>query len=84
MSQTALSRLVRDDLPRTSSEPGDRLRIESYLYEMVVELSDSDTVAFLDGLEQLERSGEVTELVRSLVSRMIRLIECDTILKNWE
>jgi hypothetical protein len=84
MYQTALNRLVRDDLPRASVPHGNRLNIEAYLYEVVVELPDSDSMAFLDGLALLDTSGDASDLVRSVVARMIRLIECDAILKNWE
>lgn len=84
MCYTALSRLVRADLPRPPFPPCERLKIEAYLYEMVVELSDTDAMAFLDGLELLERSGEPNDLIRSVVSRMTRLIECDVILKHFQ
>jgi hypothetical protein len=84
MYQNALSRLVRDDLPRAPVPHFDRLKIEAYFYEMVVELSDAEAVAFLNGLKQFETSGSASALVRSVVSRMIRLIECDVILGHWE
>jgi hypothetical protein len=83
MYPTALSRLVRADLPCAPSPQGDPLRIEAYLYEMVVELSDADAAAFLDGLARLDASGEANDVVRSVIARMIRLIECDAILDSW-
>lgn len=84
MSQTALSRLVRADLPQARVPHGDHLKIEPYLYEIVAELADGEAVAFLDGLALLENSGEASDIVRSVISRMIRLIECDVILANWK
>lgn len=84
MSQTALSRLVRADLPRRRFPHIERLTIEPYLYEIVVELSDGEAAAFLDGLAILESLGEANDIVRSVISRMIRLIECDAILDNWK
>ena len=84
MCQTPLCRLVRADLPKTATAYRDRLKIEAYLYEIVVGLSDQDTMAFLDGLELLEASGEANSLVRSVIARMVRLIECDLILQEWQ
>jgi hypothetical protein len=82
MSQTSLSRLVRADLPRLPR--GDQPGIEPYLYEIVAELSDGEAVALLDGLGLLESSGEVSVIVRSVISRIVRLIECDAILEKWQ
>ena len=84
MSQTTLRRLVRDDLARSAFPHLDRLKIEAYLYEMVAELSDADAMAFLDGLDLLEKSGGPNDVVRSVVSRMTRLIECDILLSRWQ
>jgi hypothetical protein len=84
MSQTALSRLVRADLPQARVPNGNQLRIEPYIYEIVAELTDGDAVAFLDGLALLESSGAANDIVQSVISRMIRLIECDVILENWK
>lgn len=85
MCQTsALRRIVRDDLSPTAVPHLDALRIEAYLYEMVAELSDFEAMAFLDGLELLEKSGEPNAVVQSVVSRITRLIECDVILSRWQ
>jgi hypothetical protein len=84
MPQTSLSRLVRDDLPQARFPQSDQLSIEPYLYEIVAELSDGEVLAFLGGLALLEDSGEPNGIVRSVISRVIRLIECDAILENWK
>ena len=83
MCQRAFYRIVPGDLPKTANPYRDRLKIEAYLYEIVVELSDHDAMAFLDGLELLEASSEANDLVQSVTSRVIRLIECDVILQDW-
>ena len=84
MCQRAFYRIVPGDLPKTANPYRDRLKIEAYLYEIVAELSDQDTMAFLDGLELLEASGEANSFVRSVIARMVRLIECDLILQKWQ
>lgn len=84
MCQRAFYRIVPGDLPKTANPYRDRLKIEAYLYEIVVELSDHDAMAFLDGLELLEASGEANSFVRSVIARMVRLIECDLILQKWQ
>lgn len=84
MYQTDLCPIVRDRLARADLPLLEDVEIDSYLYEVIAELPDADAKAYAEGLKLRERTGYQTPILRSVLARAVRLIECDLVLTRFQ